>query len=1034
MPHNNLYIVDNDTEEQSVKHYLQEWCQISKQMDIATGYFEIGGLLVIDSYWQKLDKIRIILGSEVTKRTKEIIDLAIKALISRLDQSIESEKEHNEFLTGIPSVLEALRNGKIECRVFDEAKFHAKTYITYFKDEYHQQFSQALNIPVGYALVGSSNFTKAGLTQNIELNVQISSNVEQLQAWYELHWNQATDITSAILSVIESHCRDYSPYEVYMKSMFEHFKGKERTVSDWEMNESSIYKILSQYQRDGYNSMVKIADKYLGAFLCDGVGLGKTFIGMMLIERFVKKERKNVVLIVPAAARISVWEVNIKKYIPEILEGFYSFKIINQTDILLEKNENLMDKISEQAECIIIDEAHHFRNRSSGRYRKLFEIIGNGCMKRMYMLTATPINNSFLDLQHLIELFTQREENYFKGPPLGIHSLSGHFRKMESRLNILSDNENMSVADDSIEADSVFKGDKIVNELIVQRSRVYVKKSLGTEEGTNVLFPFRQPPKVAEYSLRKSYGRLIDDFVSSFYRKDAETGREIPILALAIYSPYSSVYYIGDRTKIDSMKLGRQTQVVNLIRQLLLKRFESSTAAFEETCIRIYVRLRRFVEDSKAFGNVREIERFFVRNEPIFSYCVKYLESYTTYTFDDLEDDLPDYIWDVDDNLKIEDFDISVMVQDTVGDLEILSDFISDFMVLDSGNDDKMKKLIDILKNNPKLMNKKVIIFTEYRSTAIYIFRVLKQAGITGLYELDGQSKVNRKEIIERFSPYYNDKTSGTIEDEINVLVATDVLAEGLNLQDATCLINYELHWNPVRLMQRIGRVDRRRSLSIENQILSDHPELTADRENVYFWNFLPPIELEQLLSLYSTVSQKTLRISRTFGIEGKQLLTPEDDFDALKDFNSAYEGTESHEEVIALAYQELVANNIEFTKLMQSYPAKISSGKTSISLKGIFFCYNLPTKCEDGTWSNEHGINKWYILDSNSREINESTYEIWLAIKSCPDDIRNQNITEENFLKNRKIVESYINKTYMRSVQAPMGIHPELVTWMQLN
>ena len=156
--------------------------------------------------------------------------------------------------------------------------------------------------------------------------------------------------------------------------MYEYFKSREETVSEWEQHDSVIYPELSQYQRDGYNSMVEIANRYSGAFLCDGVGLGKTFVGMMLIERYVKKERKNVVLIVPASARVSVWETTIKKYIPEILEGFYPFKIINHSDLLLEKNENLMNQIQEQAEIVVIDEAHHFRNRSSSRYRKLFDV------------------------------------------------------------------------------------------------------------------------------------------------------------------------------------------------------------------------------------------------------------------------------------------------------------------------------------------------------------------------------------------------------------------------------------------------------------------------------------------------------------------------------------------------------------------------------------------------------------------------------------------------------------------------------------
>ena len=178
MSHNNLYIVDNSSQEQSVKEYLIDWCKVSKQMDIATGYLEIGGLLALDTHWQKLDKIRIILGNEMAKRTKDIIDKVVEAMLTRFNDSIDAEHERNEFLVGVPAILDAMKSGKIECRVFDKSKFHAKAYITYFRDDYRDQFIQAMNVPSGYALVGSSNFTKAGLTQNIELNVQVSSDVD----------------------------------------------------------------------------------------------------------------------------------------------------------------------------------------------------------------------------------------------------------------------------------------------------------------------------------------------------------------------------------------------------------------------------------------------------------------------------------------------------------------------------------------------------------------------------------------------------------------------------------------------------------------------------------------------------------------------------------------------------------------------------------------------------------------------------------------------------------------------------------------
>jgi len=155
-----------------------------------------------------------------------------------------------------------------------------------------------MNIPAGYALVGSSNFTKAGLTRNIELDVQIHNDVELLQEWFDDKWINAVDITEALLTTIEKQAREYSPYEVYLKSMYDYFRRHEQSVSDWEKKDSKVYPVLARYQQDGYNSLLAIAEKYRGAFLCDGVGLGKTYIGMMLIERLVIKEHKNTLLIV----------------------------------------------------------------------------------------------------------------------------------------------------------------------------------------------------------------------------------------------------------------------------------------------------------------------------------------------------------------------------------------------------------------------------------------------------------------------------------------------------------------------------------------------------------------------------------------------------------------------------------------------------------------------------------------------------------------------------------------------------------------
>ncbi len=211
------------------------------------------------------------------------------------------------------------------------------------------------------------------------------------------------------------------------------------TAGEWELTQSRMFPVLDHYQKEGYQALMKISRQHRGAFLCDGVGLGKTFIGLMAIERLTQYEKKNVVLFVPKAARAPVWEAKIRKYLPELFGGDFSRLVVfNHTDLgrggeFPERLTNLKLK----ADVVVIDEAHHFRNlgqKDKSRYWHMADFCAG---KTVLLLTATPINNSLLDLRHMIELFTGREPAYFKAAPLGIHSLPGHFRKMEKALEKL---------------------------------------------------------------------------------------------------------------------------------------------------------------------------------------------------------------------------------------------------------------------------------------------------------------------------------------------------------------------------------------------------------------------------------------------------------------------------------------------------------------------------------------------------------------------------------------------------------------------
>jgi len=326
-----LFIVDNSISGWTGLRYLEEWTSIAKAFDIATGYFEIGSLLALDGKWQGLEKIRILMGAETTHRTRKAFLEAVRTrAVETLDGSMEADKDRNPFLQGVPAILEALRSGQIQCRVYDRYKFHAKAYITHAK----------LEVVGSQALVGSSNFTAPGLTKNIELNIQVQSarEVAQLQEWFEEHWNDASEVTDAVIETIERHTHSYPPFDIYAKALQEFFRGHELTATEWDETRSKMFPQLDRYQQEAYWALMKIARQHGGAFLCDGVGLGKTFVGLMLIERLILHESKRVVLFAPKGAKEAVWEPHLRKWLPHIggvggNADFSNLAVFSHTDL-----------------------------------------------------------------------------------------------------------------------------------------------------------------------------------------------------------------------------------------------------------------------------------------------------------------------------------------------------------------------------------------------------------------------------------------------------------------------------------------------------------------------------------------------------------------------------------------------------------------------------------------------------------------------------------------------------------------------------
>jgi superfamily II DNA/RNA helicase len=1042
-------IVDNRGDN-TVLQALQKLAPNLQKMDIATGVFEIGSFLLLEGFWQHLDKIRMLMGDETTKRTKREI---LKALLEKSNDSIEREKERDDALTGLPAVRQAITDKLIALRVYSKAKFHAKSYLMESK----------ATTPVDFAIVGSSNFTKPGLTENLELNLFSTdqAHIEGLRKWYDELWKEAEEISPELLNVIDPHLKQYEPFTVYAKALYEFFAGREKTQDEWELTESALYAKLSLYQKDGYHQALQIADRWGGALVCDGVGLGKTFIGLMILERCIY-EKKQVLLVVPKSGEQSVWRANIDRY----LRPRYPRAVRQYLDIERHTSFGRPEGISPEdldfyknnTDVVIIDEAHHFRNPKANRGRLFMDLAAG---KRLYMLTATPINNSLDDLYHLVNYFAQGKKDHFSS--IRIQDLRGHFLQAEKRME--KEHPETEITEAAGDEDFL-RTDDLLRNVLIQRSRAYVKKSEGVE-GDGPLFPERQKPRVVKYSLKSVYENLYAEIKEAFDKKN-------PFLSLAIYNT-AAYHKDPDKRTAEYQKL-----VVALIRTLLLKRLESSFKAFEASVEDLLAKMARFLK----YYSAELFEAWETTNtrwwKLVQQHIVERLELNEHDTENEEEDDVPDFAEDFDP----EQHDMDKLLSDVKDDMEQLTNFLSKIYrrfylkgregeEVDPERDDKLQKLLALLKEEELLQNQKVIIFSEFRSTARYLKDQVVAAGIEYVEQVDSGRNVNNRElVIKRFAPYYNQASeekdllgqselSYCLDNPIHILISTDVLSEGLNLQDACLVINYDLHWNPVRLMQRIGRVDRRLNPEIEE--LVDRAEHLKGK--AYFWNFLPPKELEDLLHLKQKLDGKILRINKTLGIEGA-LLTPDDPDMAMKLFNERYEGKETTEELMRLEKQRLESENPELWQSLENLPRRLFSGKKAQAgfgpivnqrgeeidriepnLKpGLFACYRMPpvvgkaagnlmelTQEKYDPEKHPQGEVKWYFCDAETGKISEIPEETWAAVRCSQGTERTVERGVSKLADARKTIEKRIKNTYLKDIQAPVGAKPVLLAWMEI-
>lgn len=757
------------------------------QFDIATAFFNIQAFALIKDNIHGVRRFRLLLGKTPEIKNEVTLGEVLSKMIREEVEGFDLSQEKDSL---VKIFIQFLSKDNTEVRLYDKEFLHGKAYI----------FDQII-------VVGSSNFTPSGLTHNTELNsVSLESEAKYVREhWFEKFWNAAVDFKAELIRILEASrfgTREYTPYEVYIKSLYElqkddiqcedeGKKGREETLPDSKVN-------LAEFQEDAVRRVFTRLKKYRACMVADSVGLGKTWIAKKVIEEFGFYKRKRYLIVCPAQLR-NMWK-------DEVKDLLLSESILSQeelaTEEFLQKAQQAIGSDMREVSLVVVDESHNFRNPLSNRWENFFTLVADHIARggeRPYILflTATPINNTIWDLYWQIMLLTLTDQKTFMKE--GILDLFKFFKDIdkEEDPNLLND---------------------LMNEISIRRTRDYIKQNYPDAEinGQKILFPERVLENI-EYQLDKAYQGLYRDISRMITEK----------LTMAYYRilEYRKTEKLS---KDEEMVLGRMVALEGIFRTILLKRLESSVESFRKS-------VSNHVNFLQKFKEYLEKGKFLTKKS-----FYKYVSNLDEETAEEFLDELEDK--------NLEDYRKEDLFRDIEKDITLFNEMGKKVEAIDTEVDAKLtelkKRLLELSKKG------QVVIFTYYADTLDYIYQQVSEDPLFStirIEKISGRiaSASKRTEIVNNF-----------MNGKVGILMSTDVLSEGMNLQKARYLINYDLHWNPTRMIQRAGRIDR----------------IGSPFNEIYVYNFFPEEELEDLLRLAEVLQNKIRNIDNSIGLDATVL------------------------------------------------------------------------------------------------------------------------------------------------------------------
>lgn len=815
-------ILDNDSVKvaEQLKHSLVG----ADSLRVATAFFSVGGYEALADYLARLDDVRILIGAP--RSIGGLNRGAIQAQAFDWDEHGRLSPMH-----ALSARVEAkacaawMRRESVSARTMRRGGLmHGKIYL-----------SSVGGSPVG-GIVGSSNFSAPGLgaggRDNLELNVAIEDRfaLREIQDWFDRLWNddgRTRDAKAEIIAELERAARNYAPETIYYKTLYEMFKERLEAIDKDERVEdtlrgSRIWDSLYEFQRDGALSVIQRLKTLGGCILADSVGLGKTYTALAVIKYFSTLNEKTLVLC--PRRLVGNWQ----RFLFNQVGGSFSedklhYDIMSHTDLGrysgLSWNNRQLESFNWGAyDLIVIDESHNFRNDKSRRYRALMEdAIKGGANPKTLMLTATPVNMALSDVGNQIRLMTGDNDGAFSDM-LEIDSVGTTLKRADARFKEWAQSENRRKDELLERLGGGFM--RIITSASIARSRSHIKQVYGRDVPG---FPKRAP--VEDLNPQT----IIDDEEGALAFYDRVAG-ELGDLKLAVYNPAA---YFEEWAK-EGQRINSEKNLIAMMRVNLMKRLESSAHALSLTVERMIEKIDQALEKADAYEKGDDINLSLIAAAGM---------DLGDFGEDEESDNAGRALEVVSGDYPFSRMNIGAWRHAMRDDKALLGVILNEIKPVRFEADGKLalfkSQILDLVGLGSD-KRRKVLVFTAYKDTAMYLHEAIEKDARFDRMRTDliygGFNGARFESALDRFSP---EARGGSASDsDVDLLIATDCVSEGQNLQDCGIVLNYDIHWNPVRLFQRFGRVDR----------------IGSPHEFVRMINYWPPKGIDNYLDVETRV------------------------------------------------------------------------------------------------------------------------------------------------------------------------------------